>query len=227
MTRPDPPPSERAAAARAVTAVRAANAATAAPPRLRSRVAAARGAGRRARAPRGLALGLAGGLAALTLALVLVLPSGAPGGPSVSSAAILATQPAAEPAPSVSPSQPAVLDRAVAEISFPNWAPPFGWHATGARSDRIGGRTATTVFYEKGGRRVGYTIVDGGALAKPGGARTATRAGTELRALRLGERAVVTWRRGGHTCILVGGRGVSTGELLALASWRDGGSLRY
>lgn len=230
MTRPEPPEAERAAARRALDAIRAANAATAAPAGLRESVAAAHdraGSARRPTCRRGLALGLAGAVAAAVLALVLALPGGAPGGPSVSSAAIVATRAPSEPAPAVVPGQPALLDREVAEIAFPNWARAFGWRATGARSDRIGGRQATTVFYEKGSRRVGYTIVEGPALAKPGGASATTRAGTELRALRLGRRALVTWRRAGHTCILVGGPGVTRAELLELASWRDGGSLRY
>jgi len=226
MTRPDPPPHERAAAERALAAIRAANAATPAPTALRSRLSAAR---KPVRAPRrrGLAFGLAGALAAAAVLAVLVLPSGTPGGPSVSSAAIFATRPAAEPPPAAVAGRPAVLDREAANVPFPNWAPPFGWRATGARSDRIGGRRVVTVFYEKGGRRIGYTIVEGAGLAKPGGARATIRAGTELRSLRLGRRAVVTWRRAGHTCILVGGPGVHERDLLALASWRDGGSPRY
>jgi len=229
MTRPEQSPSERAAAARALAAIRDANAATEAPARLRERLAGTHRHGDRPKTARGrgLALGLAGALAAAALVLVLALPNGTPGGPGVSSAAILAMRPAAEPAPAVRPGEPALLDRQVATIAFPNWKAPFGWRATGARSDRIGGRRATTVFYEKGGRRVGYTIVGGPALAKPAGAASSTRAGTELRSLRARGRAVVTWRRAGHTCILVGGPGVGTTELLALASWRDGGSLRY
>jgi hypothetical protein len=37
--------------------------------------------------------------------------------------------------------------------------------------------------------------------------------------LRKGDRTIVTWRRGGHTCILSGPAKVPTGKLLALASW--------
>lgn len=229
MNRPEQPPSERAAAERALAAIRAANAATQAPPRLRERLAGAhlpRGRPAAARR-RGLAVGLAGALAAAALALALVLPNGTPGGPGVSSAAILGMRPAVLPAPAARPGAPALLDREVGSVAFPNWKAPFGWRATGARNDVIGGRRATTVFYEKGGRRVGYTIVDGPGLAKPAGAATSTRAGTEFRALRARGRAIVTWRRGGHTCILVGGPGVGTAELLALASWRDGEGLGY
>jgi hypothetical protein len=38
-------------------------------------------------------------------------------------------------------------------------------------------------------------------------------------------RPTVTWRRLGHTCVLTGT--ASSAELLALASWRGGGTLRY
>jgi hypothetical protein len=38
-------------------------------------------------------------------------------------------------------------------------------------------------------------------------------------------RLVVTWRRLGHTCVLVGAAPRS--ELLALASWHGDGALRY
>ncbi len=231
MSRPDPPAHEREAAARAVRAIRAANAATPAPAGLRARVTAARGAGtrprHRGRVRPGLAAGLAGAVAAAALAAILLLPSGTPGGPSVSAAAALAGRPAIEPAPGVRAGDPALLDREAAEIPFPNFAPPFGWRATGARTDRVGGRRAVTVFYARGDRRVAYTIVAGRPLERPGGARSTSRAGTEFRSLRIGGRPVVTWRRQGHTCVLVGGPGVRDARLLALAGWRDGGSLPY
>jgi hypothetical protein len=35
----------------------------------------------------------------------------------------------------------------------------------------------------------------------------------------------VTWQRVGHTCVLTGA--ASRAELLALASWHGGGTLRY
>jgi hypothetical protein len=37
--------------------------------------------------------------------------------------------------------------------------------------------------------------------------------------LQRGARTIVTWRRGGHTCVLSGPRGVASDRLLALASW--------
>ncbi len=233
MTRPEPPAPERDAAARAVDAIRAANAATPAPAGLRARVDATRRERTsrrhrgRSRGRLGLAAGFAGALAAAALVAILLLPSGTPGGPSVSVAAALGVRPAVEAAPAIRAGEPALLDREAADIPFPNWAPPFGWRATGARTDRIGGRRAVTVFYARGARRVAYTIVEGSALERPDGARSTSRAGTEFRSLALGGRPVVTWRRQGHTCVLVGGPGVSDARLLALAGWRDGGSLPY
>jgi hypothetical protein len=43
--------------------------------------------------------------------------------------------------------------------------------------------------------------------------------------LSVNGKPAVTWERLGHTCVLVGGS--SSSELVKLASWRDGGALRY
>ena len=43
--------------------------------------------------------------------------------------------------------------------------------------------------------------------------------------LRRGDRTIVTWRRGGHTCILSGPSKVPTDKLLALASWSGTGTV--
>ena len=88
------------------------------------------------------------------------------------------------------------------------------------RSDELGGRTVTTVFYANAaGRRIGYSIVDGQALALPIGGRAAVWHGTRFDVLHQGVSTVVTWRRDGHTCILVGSR-VGAKTLLTLADWQ-------
>ena len=61
-----------------------------------------------------------------------------------------------------------------------------------------------------------YVIVEGSALAWPD-ARSESRDGVEYRTLRLNDKVAVTWRRDGHTCILVGD--AAGAELLKLASW--------
>ena len=92
--------------------------------------------------------------------------------------------------------------------------------------DKVGGRTATTVFYAKGDKRVGYTIVSGKGLSVPSSSVSTLRNGVNIRSLKLGDTTVVTWQRKGHTCIL-SGRGVSRDDLLKLAGWRDKGALPY
>jgi hypothetical protein len=86
------------------------------------------------------------------------------------------------------------------------------------RHGTIDGREATVVYYGKGARRLAYAIVSGHGLARPSGGDVQTRSGVPYQAVRLNDRLVVTWRRGGHTCVLVGDAPRS--ELLALASWR-------
>jgi hypothetical protein len=197
-----------------------------APERLRARIEAARPSRPvRARRRTTYAGGLAGALAVVVLALVLVLPSGTPGAPSVSQAAALAGLGASAPAPVPDPDQPGVkLGAKVGQVYFPNWTKRFGWKATGRRTDEIGGRTSTTVFYKDWhGKRLAYTIVGAPALAAPS-ARVSKLHGTVLRTLTLHGRLLVTWRRANHTCVL-SGRGVPASVLQELAAWRaaDGG----
>lgn len=166
-----------------------------------------------------------GGAAAIVLALVLVLGGGA-SGPSVADAAALGTEPPTQPAPAPLPATPTLLARQVEGVPFPNFRAKFGWGATGAREDAPDGRDAKTVFYRRGGERIAYTIVAGKALENPGDARVIRRGGVEYRAFASGGRTVVTWVRGGRTCVL-SGADVPAAELLALASWRGKGSIPF
>jgi hypothetical protein len=171
---------------------------------------------------------LAGGLAAgaaFAVLLALVLQGGA-GGPTVVEASELAAQPAEEPAPGPVRSEPAILDARAEGLAFPNWAREFGWRATGRRVDEIDGRRAVTVFYEKEGRRIGYTILSGDPVDPPDEATTADREGVTLRGLAAGGRVIVTWLRGGHTCVL-SGTGVDAATLLDLAAWQGKGAVEF
>jgi len=193
-----------------------------APAGLRSRIEVMRSPAARPARRRGL---MAGGFAVAAAAVLLivalvVLPGGA-GGPTVAQAAELARLPATQPAPGVSAGDPARLDAAVDGVAFPAWVKEFGWEAVGARSDEIGGRAATTVFYEKEGRRLAYTIVGGEALEVPDGT-TVTVKGVGFTAIDQG----VTWRRDGHTCVLTGA-GVPPDRVLDLAGWRGAGALTF
>jgi hypothetical protein len=196
-----------------------------APLQLRERIEAER---RRAQKParrRRLTLGgaLAGATAAAALLVVLLLPGGA-GGPSVVEAAELGTRPPTEPAPE--PGRPKLLDASAFGLPFPDWAEKFGWEPSGRRVDEIDGRRAVTVFYEKEGREIAYTIVSGDALTAPEPSAAARREGTPLRYVKLDGRTLVTWERGGRTCIL-SGSDVAATTLLNLAGWKGLGAVPF
>jgi len=197
---------------------------TGAPGLLRARVDRRRAPGRsavsgRRRVVLGGALAVA---AAVALALVLVLPGVISGGPSVAAAYALAEKPPTEAAPAPAPGAPQLLNANVDGVPFPNYTAQFGWKPVGARQDDPSGRDATTVYYEKAGRTIAYTIVSGDALDRPSHARTTAQGNVEYRTLRDDGRTIVTWERNGHTCVL-SGAAVRPAELLALADWRGTG----
>lgn len=198
-----------------------------APLAMRERIEAERArAARPARRRRlGLGAAVATGVAAIALAVALTLPAGG-GGPSVVEAAELAERPAAAAAPAVEPGQPALLAADGDGVPFPNWTETFDWRASGVREDDLDGRDATTVFYSKEGRRIGYTILSGDLIEPPDGARRATREGTVLHHFRDGGRTVVTWERDGRTCVL-SGAGVELDVLLDLAAWKGKGAVSF
>jgi hypothetical protein len=152
----------------------------------------------------------------------VVLAGGSPGIEDVAAAAERPPGTAVAPVPAASK----VLRERVEDVPFPNYAGKFGWRAAGTRTDEIGGRETRTVFYEKGGRRIAYTVVAGEALEQPGDAAQATREGTPLRSLRSDGRDVVTWRRSGQTCVL-SAEDVPRAELLELAAWKGMGAVAF
>jgi hypothetical protein len=212
---------------RAVGLVQSAVAQTRAPLSLRERVEADRRrlAPRARRRRRGLLGALAVGVAALALALVLTLPGGTPGSPTVVQAAGLAELPPTTPGPKRSDGS-ALLNTAVDGVAYPYWGDSFAWETSGARRDRLDGRRAATVFYDKNGKRIGYTIVSGKPLPVPTGARTTVVNGVTLRTFVHDGRTVVTWLRAGHTCVLAG-RNVPADALLRLAAWKGGGGVPF
>jgi anti-sigma factor RsiW len=156
--------------------------------------------------------------AAVAAAIVsAVLLSGGPGAPSVADAARLATQAATAPAPARQGTSGTKLAIGVDGVSFPDFARAYGWRAAGVRQGRLDGRPVTVVLYRKDGRRLGYAIVAGGGLSRPGTGGARVIHGVTYQTLRVGGRPVVTWRRGGHTCVLIGQ--ATYPELLKLASW--------
>jgi len=206
---------------RILSALHEARATERAPAGLRARVEAARPA-RHVTVRRRFVYGgaVSGALAVVVLALILLLPSGSPGGPSVSDAAALAARGPVRSAPTPDPTRPAArLNESVDEVYFPNWTTRLGWRAVGERTDRLGGRSAVTVYYQWRGERVAYTIVAAPALAQPAARETSWLNGTLLRTLTVNGRLVVTWRRAGDTCVL-SGSGVTASELQTLAAWK-------
>jgi anti-sigma factor RsiW len=202
-----------------------------APARLRAHVDRRRGAGREARGGRrrfaiGRSVAGVAAAAAVGLALILVLPSGFSGAPSVADAASLAEKPPTQPAPTAVPGTPALLRAEVDDVPFPNYAAKFGWKPVGAREDDPSARDATTVYYERGGHMIAYTIVSGDPLDPPSDARETNRGGIEYRTFRDDGRVAVTWERDGHTCVL-SGEAVRPAELLTLADWRGKGAIPF
>jgi hypothetical protein len=212
-------PADEAQAERGLALIQAAVAQTSAPLSLRERIENDRTRAKPARRRWTLVGSLAGAVAAAAIAIVLATGGGS-AGPSVAQAANLATLGPAAPAPAVDSAHPGELKRSVGGVTYPSWQDEFPWKASGARTDTVSDRRAVTVFYDNpAGQRIGYTIVDGKALDEPSG-RPALQQGSERYVvLRKGDRTIVTWRRGGHTCILSGPAKLSAGKLLALASW--------
>lgn len=176
---------------------------------------------RRKRRPAMLRIGFAAAAAATLAAGALavgLIGRPAPSGLSVQQAAALTLSPATMGAPAESATHRTQLDASVGGVPFPYWEEHFGWRSSGARSDRLAGRTVTTVFYSDAeGRRIGYAIVSGRAPATHGGTLI-RRWGVPYRVLSQDGATVVTWQRGGHLCV-VSGRRVSARTLLHLASW--------
>jgi hypothetical protein len=201
---------------------------TGAPARLRAEVERRHGAGRAAGGGRRRVRigGAIAAAAAAALVVILVLPGAFSGAPSVADAAALAEKPPNQAAPEGVPGAAALLRAEVDDVPFPDYAAKFGWKPVGARHDDPSGRGATTVYYEKGGRRIGYTIVTGDPLDPPSDARSTTRGGVEYRWFRDDDRTVLTWERGGHTCVL-SGTAVPPAELLMLADWRGMGAIPF
>lgn len=164
---------------------------------------------------RAAATGVTGAVAAgaLASAVVLGLGGGVSGAPTVAAAATLGLK---VPVSATGSTLPGVR---AAGIAFPDWSYRFALSGAGVRHDSLSGRPATTVFYAGGGQRIAYTIVSGSPIPAGASTTTSTWAGIQLRSFSSGNRAVVTWLRDGHTCVLSGPRPLLK-QMLRLAAWR-------
>ncbi|HXQ00917.1 MAG TPA: hypothetical protein VN845_12750 [Solirubrobacteraceae bacterium] len=169
----------------------------------------------------GLASAGAAILAVVAVAIAMSGGSSSSAMPDLRQAAAPTLRAATLPAPAQNGAHRAQLAVAVGGVPFPYWEDRFGWHSTGARTDRLDGRSIVTVFYgDTAGRRIGYAILNGTPAPRIGGGTIVWRDGVAYRMLSNNGATVVTWLRDGHLCV-VSGRGVSSATLLRLASWSD------
>lgn len=203
---------------------------TRAPLGLRERLEADRRRTAPARRRRRASLGavLAGATALALVAVVLALPSGTPGAPTVVEAAALAAASPAGTPPAADPRSPALLRAGHEGVRFPAWDEKFGWEAVGDRRSELDGRPTRTVFYRNAkGAVAGYTIVGGAPLDAPEDAQSAVVEGTRLLSFQREGRWVVTWERGGHTCVFSAPDTVALAKVRELAGWRAKGQIAF
>jgi hypothetical protein len=168
-------------------------------------------------------LAIAGALATMLVVAWVVAPGGDRS--TTQQAADIAKLPATRPAPATTGT---TLRAGIGGLRFPDWAPQFGWHATGMRRDVIDGRATATVFYEHMGHKLAYTIVSGPVLPRPGNAHVVVRDGLEISLYRdsaHGGHDVAVFERGGRTCV-VAGHVLHIDTLLKLAAWKGDGQVR-
>ena len=141
-------------------------------------------------------------------------------------AAQLSDLPAMQQSVAVDPANKTLLKAEVDGVPFPNLHHEFTWHQAGKRSDELDGRRMVTVFYERPGDRVGYTIISGEAIDPPAGARPSLENGVELSTTTADGKPIVTWLREGRTCV-ISGKGVSAKDLREVTSWKGDGAVPF
>jgi anti-sigma factor RsiW len=163
--------------------------------------------------PSGLAV------AAVVVAFVLVLaPSSKPA--NVLGAARIALSAATLGAPSATAGNPTTVDTAIDGVAFPDWN-DRGWQTTGARRDVLAGHDVDTVFYSSASYSgVGYSIAGGTPLEVGSVQRTVVMGGVRYEVIDADGATIVTWLRGGHTCVLAARHADAT-VLLRLAGWTE------
>jgi len=161
----------------------------------------------------GAAAGVAIVVVAIAIAVVFGLARGDDQGRLVLDAVALHEREAAGPPPVPAP------DASEPRASFSRNATQAGWVPASAREDRLDGRTAVTVVWGRGGRRVAYTLISGAPLDPPEDARRTGRRGVLLHSFEVGTRTAVTWGQEGGTAV-ISAVGVSRAALYALAGGR-------
>jgi hypothetical protein len=197
-----------------------------APAYLRRRVEEGRSVRARPARRRRFALGGAIAGAAAGALIAVLLTADGPGEPTVIEAARYSELRPTQPSVPDSPANPKLLDAEVDGVPFPDLHEEFAWEQAGERSDGLDGRNTVTVYYQRPGQRIGYTIVSGAAIDPPADGRRRIQNGVELYTTVEDGRAIVTWTRNGRTCVL-SGEGVSAADLREVASWKGDGAVPF
>lgn len=158
-------------------------------------------------------IGLLAGLAIMAVAIAVAVAFGLPedDDPLTVVTEVVRLQGLGEEGP------PAALpDAGVPPPSFSALAAAAGWITVGSRVDRVAGRDAVTAVWERAGRRVGHTVLDGRPLGPPAGSRRTGRRGILLHSIEVDGRTAVTWTEGDRTAI-ISSLGIRRGELYDLA----------
>lgn len=206
--------------ARIGEAIRVAAGAVSAPERLRRQLAAQRA---RQTARRRIA-GAFAATAATVLAAVLALSQsgGEPGSPppTIADAVAVALRQPALPAPARDPRAPSLLGVSSGGVAFPDYREGgMRWRPDGLLRARRGGRDIVVVSYTRGASaRASYAIVAGPALPEAQAGYRVVRGGTRFAVEHRAGTTIVSWRRGGRTCVLAS-RAASAQALLRMAAW--------
>lgn len=201
MTEPTEPP--RDPGADVAERIHRAAGAIHAPDRLRAQVDGVRAAPpRRPRRTWALAGAATASAAVFATALVLILAPAATSPPTAASAAGLALSAPSQPAPRLDTRDARYVDVSVGGVPFPRTDYDEEWRPVGSREVSITGHRAVAVTYRRGTDRLGYAIVDGPPLPAPPGARRGRVGTTPVWVFTRNGARVVTWRRGGRTCVI-------------------------
>ena len=200
-------------------AIHAASGAVDAPVSLRE----ALDAQRTRRAARGRRASLLGAsvtaVGAIAMVVLLLHPGAAQRPPSVADAAAVALLTPTLPAPAPDRHAPLLLRASAGGVRFPDYANGgLAWQPVGVRRARRGGQGLVVVSYRRSSVRVGYAIVEGPALPISRGGRSVAYDGVRFAVIHRAGATIVTWRRGGHTCVLAS-RDATEQAMLEMASW--------
>jgi hypothetical protein len=153
-------------------------------------------------------------LIAAVIAIVLALPGGVDATEVVADTIVAQGRGPDGPAPAALP------DDGLPRASFSDFARQAGWLPLSARDDDVDGRQTQTIYWERAGRRIAYTLLPGDPVGAPAYDGRTGRRGVLLYSLNVGARNAVTWTEattdGGRTAV-VSAIGVPVRRLYDLA----------